>query len=68
MMGVDRIESKSKANAAKSSTDRGVAGRNMVIRGHAAKPRGREKLSKKRASAFETRRVEKRRPIVLPVE
>jgi hypothetical protein len=58
MMGVDKTESNSRPNAAKSIIDSGVAGRNMVTGGHAAKPRSREGCREKRAGVLETRPVE----------
>jgi hypothetical protein len=48
MIGVDRTESKSRAKAAKSSTDSGVAGRNMATEVHTAQPCGGEGWRKKR--------------------
>jgi hypothetical protein len=64
-MGVDKTESKRRTKAAKSSTDSGVAGRNMVIRAHNAWPWSRvEEVCRVRAGVLETRLLEKRCPVV----
>lgn len=64
-MGVDRTESKRRTKAANSSTDSGVAGRNMVTRAHNARPwSGVEEVCRVRAGVFETRLAEKRYPVV----
>jgi hypothetical protein len=62
-MGVEITESRSRANAANSSTDSGVAGRNMVVGAQAALLRSSRRGGRKRASVLETRLVEKKRPI-----
>jgi len=45
IIGVERVDSSSRANAAKSITDNGVAGRNISI-GGSAKRRGSKRLRK----------------------
>lgn len=65
MIGVERTESKSRANAANSIIASGVAGRNMVTGDHAAEAWSRKGCRERSASVLETRPAKKKRPIAL---
>jgi hypothetical protein len=65
MMGVDKTESNSRPNAAKSIIDSGVAGRNMVTGGHAAKPRVEKVVEKKEPASSRRGWQKKKCPLAL---